>query len=102
MDFDGGGGGRVVVRELNDRQGLERRRRRRRGSGREHGVVAESSEDLIEDLEEEGQPVEECPPYLQRPRRVHLGLSQLGHGHSETESFSLSLSLREREDYWDA
>lgn len=56
--------------------------------------MAESSEDLIEDLEEEGQPVEECPPYLQRPGRVHVGLSQLGHGHSETVSLSLSENAR--------
>lgn len=77
-DFNCGGCRRVVVRELNDRKGLEGRRRRR---GREQSVVAKSSEDLKEDLKEQGQPVQERPPYLQRPRRVYLGLSQLGHRH---------------------
>lgn len=88
-DFDGGGGCRVVVRELNDRQRLERRR------GREQRVVTESSKDLKEDLEEEGQPVQERPPYLQRPRRVYLGLSQLGHRNIQTE---FPLSPRADED----
>ncbi len=48
-DFDSGR--RVLFRELSDRQGLEGVRRRR---GREHRLVTESSEDLSEDLEEEG------------------------------------------------
>lgn len=44
-------------------------------------MVAESSEDLKEDPEEEGQPVQERTPYVQRTRRVRFGPSQLRNGH---------------------
>lgn len=74
-DVDGGVGPRVKVRQLNDGERPEGGR----GAGEER-VVAQTMDDLEEDLEEEGKPVPERRPHLECPTRgVHLGLSQLSH-----------------------
>lgn len=86
----------LLLRQLHDGERLKGGRRRRgrreervvvgvskahKGEDLRHGRP--SSEDLKEDLEEEGEPVQYCPPYLQRPRRAHhLRLGKLRHHQS--------------------
>ena len=41
--------------------------------------MTKASDNLTEDLEEEGQPAPHCSPHLQTPRPVHLCLTQLPH-----------------------
>lgn len=70
-DIDGGCDRGIEVRKLNDGEGFEGG-----GGAGEERVVAQ----VPEDLEEEGEPIPERPPHLERPPRgVHLGMSQLGH-----------------------
>ena len=78
--------------ELNGGKRLKGMRRRRRRGEREERVVAEGSDNLEEDLEEERQPAQQRPPHLLSPMllrsRVHLRLSQLAHATTTTKTES--------------